>query len=178
MKLLKLIAICFVFTVLSPLYTVYGAAESKVVFLLNEMRIEMKISNSKIKGSNTKFAGAEIISPILNRLKVLTPQFSAEPSIAIDVIIIDHFEGEKTLQSDIQAAGYKVTPQINKLKKGHLYSWSTPSKSSAIYYYLQNPLDKKMALRIGPLSESVANDINFNWDNINWLKITDTNIRH
>lgn len=148
----------------------------KVKFIFDKIQVEMVITKIKSGTSKKSYSlseidGARVDHGTLNQLKIKTPQFSEEKALDMPAELINNFEGQKTVESDISALKLEAKPQETKLGKNVLYSWTTPTMGSEIFYYLQNPKDSKMALKIGPLAGLVAQDFNFNWKKARWIKL-------
>jgi hypothetical protein len=145
-------------------------------------RLELKFNNHLVKlsmgriSSPNKFPTHSNITVIKNRINNLnlliipTPQFKEQTVTQIPVQILDQFATIKTINSDIEALGYKTLKiEKQKMKSGHLYMWQTPSKGSATYFYLQNPVNMSLALKMGPFPASLLTDFRIEWDHAEWI---------
>ncbi len=134
-------------------------------------RVKLPMDKPLSDCNDTKFLGVRSDSAGANWLRYATPKFSAAPEAEIKVILIKNFRGVSTLKSDIQTDGYDVEPSRKSLVAGDVYYWSTPTEGSSIYYYVENPSNRNIAVKIGPIAATVAKDISFLWDEVRWSEI-------
>jgi hypothetical protein len=109
-------------------------------------------------------------------LKFATPQYAMEPVVYVPATLLQDFKGKETLLADFKAKGYESTagglPAAlyidEKLARGHLSGWSTPTVGSSIYYYLQRQGHPNVAVRIGPFPSSMQQSFSFGWGKAVW----------
>ena len=140
--------------------------EVKLIFGKTQIRVDL--SKTADTDSTTEYMDVVVDSDTLNHLRIATPQYSAAIVSVVPATLLTDFAGLKTLQADIKTAGFDSKPEQHKLKHGTLYQWETPTSGSAMYYYLQNPSMKTMAVKIGPLAGSVGKDLIFDWAGARW----------
>jgi hypothetical protein len=86
----------------------------------------------------------------------------------LEVRFIKDFDPSRTLKADMKLAGYDVPITKNEAKTGFFYSWDTPTKGSATYFYVSNPSNAQEAIRIGPFPSSLQQNTSLDWNRIEW----------
>jgi hypothetical protein len=134
-----------------------------------EFRFDKNLIKMNLSFNDTPSAiiGVENSSDGMKQLKISTPQFKAQPVSDIPVQLISNFKGLEAIKGDTKTLSYnKVKISEEKMPSGQLYQWNTPTKGSAFYFYFQNSKNKTLALKIGPVAESL--NIKFDWGGIVW----------
>lgn len=142
----------------------------KTVIELSFKTFSLQIPTSSSNGTS-ELMGVEAVSDETQIINVSTPALKAKSVAKIPAQLLSNFDAANTIQADIKALGYSAI-EIKKqnLASGHLYHWSTPTKGSASYFYLQNPKAQNTALKLGPIAGSILMDFQIEWSKAIWKK--------
>ncbi len=143
----------------------------KFTLVFDKTQLQMVVENAKEAQPAIQFSGVRMKSKALSHLIFLTPQTAADDKIEIPASLLRNFKGMQTLEQDIKDGGFEATPHKRKLKRGMLYFWYTPTYGASVYYYLQNPADKKMAVKIGPMAVGLTQEVDLQWDQARWSNL-------
>lgn len=143
---------------------------------LGQEYIEIPISKLKSSQSKSQFSRTTTISDNEALLIFSTPQFSAQTESTVNVKLLKDFKGLPSLEEDIIKAGFKRDDILGPLEKTQkiktqkmdVFTWTTPTFGSAIYFYLQNPHNDSISMKIGPFDSIIAKDFIFDWSNAKW----------
>ena|GEM_PF-3946788 len=134
--------------------------------------ISIKLNISSPAGGTT-FSAIEIQDDNTLILRFDTPQYSQQTVTKIPVVLSHDFKGLSTLNEDVKKEGIErgefkhagAAPNKSDLTRGVLYTWATPSYGSDLYFYLEHPQDRNLALKLGPVGPS---GISLDWNSAQW----------
>lgn len=161
--------------------TITGAKDEMLksqLIKLNFGQEYIELSISKLAQSDSQFSRLTDMTDAEAMLVFSTPQFASGTESKVRVKLLNDFKGMPTLEEDFIKANFKKDdivgnlgkPQKIKNKKMNVFMWITPTFGSAIYFYIQNPHNNSMAIRIGPFASMVAKDFAFDWSKVRWGK--------
>ena len=144
--------------------------------------LEFKGTSISIKMNISSPAGGTTFDSIVPQddntvlLKFLTPQYSQQTVTQIPVFLNREFRGLSTLNEDVKKEGIDrgefkhagTAPNKSDLAEGVLYTWATPDFGSQLYFYLEHPEDRTLALRWGPVGPS---GVSLDWNSARWTQM-------
>ncbi|MNL12167.1 hypothetical protein D3C87_1330290 [compost metagenome] len=143
------------------------------------INLEFKGTSISIKLNISSPAGGTTFSAIEPQddntliLKFNTPQYSQQTVTHIPAVLNHDFRGLSTLNEDVKKEGIDrgefkhagAAPNKSEVARGVLYTWATPSYGSDLYFYLEHPQDRSLALKLGPVGPS---GVSLDWNSAQW----------